>query len=116
MIVEFYKTIDGYKPAGAFINSIEDKKLRAKMIRATKLLEEFGTEIGMPESRYLEDGIYELRAAQGSDIARCLYFFVIGNKAVVTNGFLKKTQNTPRDIIEKAKEYRGDYLRRLSDE
>ncbi|WP_026521188.1 type II toxin-antitoxin system RelE/ParE family toxin [Butyrivibrio sp. VCB2001] len=83
MIVEFYKTIDGYKPAGAFINSIEDKKLRA---------------------------------VQGSDIARCLYFFVIGNKAVVTNGFLKKTQNTPRDIIEKAKEYRGDYLRRLSDE
>lgn len=52
------------------------------MIRATKLLEEFGTEIGMPESRHLEDGIYELRAVQGSDIARCLYFFVIGNKAV----------------------------------
>ena len=83
------------------------------MIRVTKLLEEFGTELGMPESRYLEDGIYELRAVQGSDIARCLYFFVIGNKAIVTNGFIKKTQNTPKEVIEKAKEYRLDYERRF---
>ena len=67
----------------------------------------------MPESRYLEDGIYELRAIQGNDIARCLYFFVVDNKAIVTNGFIKKTQTTPRDVIEKAKRYRMDYERRF---
>ena len=29
----------------------------------------------MPDSKHLEDGIYELRTIQGTNIARCLYFF-----------------------------------------
>lgn len=78
MIVEFYKTSSGVKPAGQFINSITDEKLKSKMIRATKLLERYGTELEMPDSQYLEDGIFELRAIEGNDIARCLYYFVIG--------------------------------------
>ncbi len=116
MEVEFYKTVDGVKPAGQFINSIEDVKLRAKMIRTVRLLEEFGHELGMPDSRYLEDGIFERRCSQGNDIARCLYFFTVGDKAIVTNGFVKKTKKTPRDILEKAKEYRTDYERRFRNE
>ncbi len=46
-----------------------------------------------------EDGIFELRAQQGSDITRVLYFFQIGNKAYLTNGFTKKTQKTPPSEI-----------------
>ena len=113
MGVEFYKTVDGVKPAGQFINSIEDVKLRAKMIRTVQLLEEFGYELGMPDSRYLEDGIFELRCIHGNDIARCLYFFTVGDKAIVTNGFVKKTKKTPREALEKAKELRKDFERRF---
>ena len=116
MEVEFYKTVDGVKPAGQFINSIEDIKLRAKMIRTVLLLEEFGYELGMPDSKHLEDGIFELRCIQGNDIARCLYFFTVGDKAIVTNGFVKKTQKTPREALEKSKEYRIDYERRFRNE
>ena len=32
-------------------------------------------------------------------------------KAVLTNGFIKKTQKTPRKEIEIAKKYRADLLR-----
>ena len=32
----------------------------------------------------------ELRAKVGSDISRVLYFFMIGHKVVLTNGFIKK--------------------------
>lgn len=113
MIVEFYKCVDGTKHAGQFINSIENLELRAKMIRVVKLLEEFGTELGEPDSKYLGDGIFELRCSQGNNIARCLYFFVFGDKAIVTNGIIKKTQKTPKEVIEKAKEYRTDYERRF---
>ncbi len=42
MEVIFYKTEQGDKPAGQFIKSIEDLKLRAKVIRSVKLLEKFG--------------------------------------------------------------------------
>ena len=62
--------------------------------------------------KLLDDGIMELRAKVGSDISRVLCFFMIGHKVVLTNGFIKKTQKTPKSEIERAKRYRADYLRR----
>ncbi|MDY3304250.1 MAG: type II toxin-antitoxin system RelE/ParE family toxin [Clostridia bacterium] len=51
----------------------------------------------------LEDGIFEIRTIMGSNIARVLYFFVIGRKIIMTNGFIKKTRKTPRQEFETAK-------------
>ncbi|WP_051688665.1 type II toxin-antitoxin system RelE/ParE family toxin [Butyrivibrio sp. AE2032] len=59
---------------------------------------------------------FELRTIQGNDIARCLYFFTIGDKAIVTNGIIKKTKKTPKEVILLAKKYREDYERRMLDE
>ena len=113
MEVIFYMTEQGIKPAGQFINSVEDKKLRAKIIRSVKLLEKFGRELGMPDAKHLRNGIYELRIIQGNNIARCLYFFAIGDKAIVTNGVIKKTQKTPPEVIDLAEKFRADYERRI---
>lgn len=112
MIVEFYKTEKGKKPAGDFIKSIEDVKLRAKVVRSLKLLETYGTELREPDSKPLGDGIFELRTIQGDNIARCLYFFFVGDKAIVTNGFIKKQQKTPPEETDLAKKYKADYERR----
>ena len=57
----------------------------------------------------MKDGIFEIRAKQGTDISRVLYFFVVGQKIILTNGFVKKTQKTPTEEIELAKKYRKDY-------
>lgn len=65
-----------------------------------------------PYSKHLEDGIFELRNKVGSDITRVLYFFAIGETIVLTNGFTKKTQKTPKSEIQKAKDYRNEYLNR----
>ena len=54
----------------------------------------------------------ELRISAGNNISRILYFFVIGNTAILTNGFIKKTWKTPPAEIERAKQYRKDYMRR----
>ena len=62
--------------------------------------------------RNLEDGIFEIRTKFGSDITRVLYFFVIGRRIILTNGFVKKTQKTPASEIALAKQYRADYLSR----
>ncbi len=66
----------------------------------------------MPYSEHLIDGIFEIRVKSGSDISRVLYFFVIGRKFVLTNGFIKKTQKTPKNEIELAKKYRNEFLNR----
>ena len=45
-----------------------------------------------------------------------LYFFVMGKRAVLTNGFVKKTQETPPEEIDRAKRYRAEYLGRSKSE
>lgn len=107
--VEFYETEKGEKPCLDFLNTLE-VKLRAKAFRDLNLLQEKGTELRLPYSRHLDDGIFELRTIQGKNIIRNLYFFFVGSKIIVTHGFRKKTDKTPPGEIDRAKEYRKDYL------
>jgi phage-related protein len=109
--VEFYQKSDGTKPAEEFLDELE-LKMRAKMYLAVTALKEFGEQTRMPYSKYLDDGVFELRAQLGTNISRVLYFFVVGNKAILTNGFIKKTQKTPVIEILTAKTCRDEYLER----
>lgn len=109
--IVFYSTQDGTEPAKEFLLSL-DKKMRAKMTRTIVILSENGNDLREPYSKSLGDGIFELRAKVGSDITRVLYFFFVDGKIILTNGFIKKTQATPKSEIERAKRYRTDYLKR----
>ena len=108
--VDFYETANGKRPAEEFLISL-DRKMRTKMLRMIVILSENGNELREPYSKFISDGIYELRAKVGSDISRILYFFMIGQRIILTNGFIKKTQKTPRGELKKAIKYRADYLR-----
>ena len=90
-----YDTEDGRCPVQELLDSLEPKLL-AKTLRTIDLLEMNGPLLREPYSKPLENGIFELRAKQGSDITRVLYFFIVGKKAVLTNGFIKKSQKTPK--------------------
>ncbi|MBO4781847.1 MAG: type II toxin-antitoxin system RelE/ParE family toxin [Lachnospiraceae bacterium] len=109
--VEFYKTATGKEPVVEFLDSL-DEKMTAKLVGLMEILEEKGTELRMPYSEYLDDGIFELRCKQGSNITRALYFFFVGHKIIITNGFVKKTQKTPAKEIQIAKERRADWIKR----
>lgn len=89
--VEFYEKSTGKQPARDFLLSL-DIKMRAKMTMLIKILEENGYELREPYSKYLSEGIFELRAKFGSNISRVLYFFYIDQKIILTNGFVKKTK------------------------
>ena len=86
--------------------------MRTKMSIALLILQENGTDLREPYSKHLQDGIFELRAKVGSDITRVLYFFYVGRRIIITNGFIKKTQKTPKSVIDKAIAYRKEYLER----
>ena len=109
--VEYYEKDDGSRPAEEFILS-QDNKMQAKIFAALELLESKGPALREPYSKVLEDGIFEVRAKQGSDISRVLYFFVVGRRVILTNGFVKKTVKTPPREIERAKRYRADFSRK----
>lgn len=107
----FYDKPGGEEPAKEFILSL-DNKMKARMLKLINLLGECGNKLRKPYSEHIEDGIFELRAKVGSDISRVLYFFVIGKQIILTNGFIKKTQKTPKSEIKRAKKYRNEYLNR----
>jgi phage-related protein len=109
--IEFYSSEDGREPVAEFLDSL-DSKMSAKLVGLMEILEEKGTELRMPYSEHLEDGIFQLRCKQGSNITRVMYFFYVGKKIVATNGFVKKTQKTPAKELKLAKERRADWLSR----
>ena len=109
--VEYFELPDGSRPAEEFILE-QDLKMQAKLFMALEFLEERGPTLREPFSKSLGDGIFEIRAKQGSDISRVLYFFRVGKKVILTNGFVKKTQKTPAREIDRAKRYRAEYQSR----
>ena len=109
--VDFYHKENGDCPVDYFLESL-DTKMRAKVLCAVALREANGPQLREPYSKFIGDGIFEIRAKQSSNITRVLYFFYIEKRIVLTNGFIKKTQKTPPEEIALAKKYRADYLER----
>lgn len=107
----FYDKENGDCPVADFLDSL-NAKLLAKTLRTIDLLQANGPNLREPFSKYITDGIFELRTKQGSDITRVFYFFLIGEKAVITNGFVKKTNHIPKRELELAKKYKEDFERR----
>lgn len=109
--IEFYEKENGEKPVEIFLDSVSEK-VRAKIIDNIVFLRDNGSTVREPKSKHIDDGIFELRTQLGSTASRILYFFFVGRRIILTNGFIKKTQKTPIDEIEKAKEYRKRYIER----
>ena len=89
--VELYSDVNGNEPVASFIDGL-NVKMAAKLVGLLQLLGEKGTELRLPYSEHIRNGIFELRCKQGTDIVRAMYFFYVGKRIVVTNGFIKKTQ------------------------
>ena len=84
--------------------------MKDKIIWTLDLIEDLQR---IPESylKHIEntDGLFEIRVQQGSDIFRIFCFFGQGQLVILTNGFQKKTQKTPKQEIDKAIKIKQDY-------
>ena len=111
--VDYYELPNGEKPVVQFINSL-DTKMRVKALGSIDILAEFGNKLREPYSKAIGSGLFELRIKFASDITRIFYFFVVDNKIILTNGFVKKTNKTPPGEIALAKKYKADYEGRIA--
>ena len=75
------------------------------------LLSEYGLTLSEPYIKKIDKEIWELRPLRD----RILFASWCGNKFVLLNVFMKKTQKTPQAEIDKAKRLLKDYKNR-SDE
>ncbi len=105
-----FANYDGKIEMNDFLNSL-DSKDQAKIIAYMDKLVELLNINSFPNeklSKYLRDGIFELRVNLKNTTTRNLYFFMSDKNIIFTHGFIKKTEKTPNSEIEKAikvKEY-----------
>ena len=113
--IVFYRKENGDTPAFDFIKSLPEK-LMAKTFSEIELLEKFGTHLKEPYVKSIQgkryDGLWELRVKFSSDNVRIFYFTFHANTFVLLNGFLKKSNTTPKRELERALQYMNDYKRR----
>lgn len=111
-IVTFYRTSDGKCPIQEFLDSLPGK-VAQKVTWVLSLLEDLEV---VPSSYFKKlvgtEEIWECRVQFGSNAYRIFCFFVDNSVVMLTHGFIKKSQKTPKSEIEKAEAYRRDFLKR----
>jgi phage-related protein len=67
----------------------------AAYARSMELLMEIGPQIGMPYSRALGGGLFELRPHAREGAGRALYCWASDRRVIVLHAFVTKTRRTP---------------------
>ena len=114
--IEFYEDSNGVSDVWNFLEKLridsshnKDARIQYKQVGlCIQLLQDYGTRASSDITKYIGDGIWELRP--GSN--RVLYFYFENNTFVLLHHFRKKTQKTPKREVEKAKSERNDYIQR----
>lgn len=90
--VTTFETSRGEKPVDEFIKS-QEPKARSKIIHNIRLLKQYGNMLGMPHTKMLSRGLYEVRI-RGKEELRIFYCFRKKN-IYLLHAFKKQTQATP---------------------
>lgn len=80
------------------------QKMLAKYLRIIDLMEKEGPDLGMPLTRAMGGGLFEIRAKSVEGIGRAFFCIVIDREIVILHQFIKKTNQTPRKELEIARE------------
>lgn len=106
MDIEYYKKSNGGCPVADYIKK-QPKRDQILIVNQIDQLAEYGLGLKRPQVGYLRDHIRELRIGQH----RVLHFIICQDKAVLLHAITKKSQKVPDADIDKAIEYKADYLR-----
>ena len=110
--IEFYESENGKIPVQLFLDGLNERDFK-KVSWVLRLI----SELTIIPSNYFKklpdtNDIWEVIIDSGSDAFRILGFLHKNNIVLLTNGFQKKTQKTPKKEIELAETLKKDYLRR----
>ncbi len=96
-------TVETLDPVDAEIEALPPG-LQARLLRLFEMVENSRVGAGTRTSREAPRGsLWELRAKALEGIARGIYVTASGRRVVVLHVFVKKTQKTPRRVLEIAR-------------
>ena len=74
----------------------------ARFLRYAERMELYGPDLGMPHTRAMGNGLFELRLKAAEGIARVFYCTLVGRRIVMLHQFIKKSEKTPRRELDVA--------------
>ena len=72
----------------------------ARFLRYIERMEVYGPDLGMPHTRPMGYGLFELRLKAAEGIARVFYCTVVDRRIVILHQYIKKSEKTPRRELE----------------
>lgn len=110
--LEFYETASGSRPVVDFLRSLPPPE-RRRVGRGLALLEQRGTQLGMPWVRPIQgSALWELRI-RGSNYYWVFYVTVSGRRLIALHAFGKKSEETPLREIRTAEARLAEYWERF---
>lgn len=110
--IVFYRTESGGCPIEKFLDGLTSQQA-LKVAWVLQLIEELDV---VPVQYFKKlvntDDIWEVRVPSDGNIFRLLGFLEGGHVVILTHGFQKKTQKTPRKEIKLAEYRKKEYLNR----
>ncbi len=69
--------------------------IRASYLRLAEAMVKDGPNLGMPRTRAMSGGLFEVRAKGPEGIGRAFFCTVVGQRIVILHAFIKKAEQTP---------------------
>ena len=91
------------------VRSLE-KSIKAKYMAITDKMLETGPDLGLPFTRAMGKGLFEIRAKGQAGIARGLFCTITNNTIMILHVFVKKTETTPLKELRLAKKRMNEVL------
>ena len=79
------------------------KGILANFIHIVEMIEEFGSDLGMPYTSKVEKDLFEIRSKGSEGIGRSFFCTAKEKKIVILHSFIKKTQKIPVKEIKIAR-------------
>jgi phage-related protein len=80
----------------------------ASFVRISVQMQLSGPHLGLPYTKALGQGLFEVRAKGTEGIGRVFFCCLKGRRVIFLHGFIKKTQNTPLKEIRIARKRMQD--------
>ena len=69
--------------------------IQARYVHLTERMCIYGANLGMPHTKAMKDGLFEMRMKSKEGIGRVFYCTLVNKRIVMLHSFLKKTKKTP---------------------
>jgi phage-related protein len=85
--------------------------LKVRYRALTLRMVEHGANLGMPHTRAMGGGLFELRVKGAEGIGRAFYCALVGRRIVILHGMVKKSDKTPVNDLRIARIRLNEVLR-----